>query len=51
MNETAQQIMSMLTEKSTLDAVNANANNMASYDRWIADAVTLLLRIELERQK
>jgi hypothetical protein len=39
-----------LERKRRIDDSNANTNNMASYDRWLVDAVELLLQIELERR-
>ncbi len=41
----------MLARKRELERLNQTANNMIGYDRWIADAVALLLQLELDRQK
>lgn len=41
----------MLARKEAIDNRNQSANNMETYTRWIVDAVELLLRVELERQK
>jgi hypothetical protein len=43
------EIDAMLAEKQQLDAGNLSVNNMLSYDRWVVDAIELLLRIELDR--
>jgi hypothetical protein len=50
MNEWTGLIISTLERKRRIDRDNASANNMASYDRWLVDAVELLLQIELERR-
>jgi hypothetical protein len=39
----------MLARKRELERINKSANNMVGYDRWIADALELILRIELGR--
>lgn len=41
----------MLKRKQELDQQNRLANNMAGDGHWIADAIELLLRLELERRK
>jgi hypothetical protein len=41
----------MLARKRKLDIESQVSNNMASYDRWIIDALELQLRIELERNR
>jgi hypothetical protein len=51
MNKLAQDLMTQLARKDTIDINNQHANNMTSYTRWVVDAVELLLRAELERQK
>ena len=43
-------VVSTLERKRRIDRDNAGANNMAGYDRWLVDAVELLLQIELERR-
>ena len=50
MTETVQYITTMLARKRVIDDRNLQTNNMESYDRWVVDAVALLLIIELERQ-
>ena len=37
-------IAALLAQKEELDRRNTDALNMASYDRWIADALEALLR-------
>jgi hypothetical protein len=52
MNENNRDIIrTVLDRKRRIDnsLVGAN-NNMVGYDRWLVDAVELLLQIELERQ-
>lgn len=49
MNGDAQQIRAMLARKTEVER-NSRSNSVAS-TRWLADAVELLLRIELERQE
>jgi hypothetical protein len=39
----------MLARKRELERLNMTANNMIPFDRWIADALELILRIELGR--
>ena len=41
-------IAALLAQKEELDRRNTDALNMASYDRWIADALAALLRTEQE---
>ena len=41
-------IAALLAQKEELDRRNTDALNMASYDRWIADALEALLRTEQE---
>jgi hypothetical protein len=43
-------IVSALERKRRIDKQNTKANNMAGYDRWLVDAVELLLQIELQRR-
>jgi hypothetical protein len=43
-------IVSTLERKRRIDKQNTKANNMAGYDRWLVDAVELLLQIELQRR-
>jgi hypothetical protein len=45
------EISLLLARKEGIDKNNKLANNMNSYDMWLANAVELLLRAELERQK
>jgi hypothetical protein len=51
MNKLAQDLTTQLARKDAIDINNQHANNMASYTRWVVDAIELLLRAELERQK
>jgi len=41
---TADEIAALLARKQELDQRNEGALNMASYDRWIADALEALLK-------
>ena len=41
-------IAALLAQKEELDRRNTAALNMASYERWIADALEALLRTEQE---
>lgn len=43
----------MLARKRELERLNQTVatNNMISYELWIADALALLLQLELDRQK
>jgi len=50
MSEFTGLVVSALERKRRIDRDNATTNNMASYDRWLVDAVELLLQIELERR-
>jgi hypothetical protein len=45
------EIGTLLARKEAIDQNNKLANNMESYDVWLANAVELLLRAELERQR
>jgi len=47
----ANEIAILLAKKNAIDRGNAEALNMGSYDRWIADALELLLRIAIEAGK
>ena len=38
-----EQIAEMLKRKREIDLRNADALNMASYDRWLVDAIEMLL--------
>jgi hypothetical protein len=40
-----------LQRKQRLDRKNQVANNMASYDRWLIDAVELLLQLALHEHQ
>ena len=41
---TADEIAALLARKQELDQRNEGALNMASYDRWVADALEALLK-------
>ena len=45
------ELVEMLRRKQELDQQNRLANNMADSSHWVADALELLLRLELERRK
>lgn len=51
MNASAREITDMLQRKAELDRDRAGSNNLVSYTSWITDAIELLLRIELGRQR
>jgi hypothetical protein len=51
MSKLAQDLTTQLARKDALDINNQHANSMVSYTRWVIDAIELLLRAELERQK
>ena len=50
MNEWAGLIVSSLERKRRIDGENLTNMNLVSYDRWLVDAVELLLQIELQRE-
>jgi hypothetical protein len=42
-------ITRLLDSKRAIDLKNVTTNNMQTYDRWLIDAVELLLQRELEQ--
>jgi hypothetical protein len=46
-----QEIIVMLARKLEIERQNRLVNNMVADTGWVADAIELLLRIELERSK
>lgn len=48
-NATEQQLIVMLARKHEIERQNRLANNMVADTGWMADAIELLLRLELER--
>ena len=50
MNEWTRLLVSALERKRRIDVENVTNMNLVSYDRWLVDAVELLLQIELERR-
>lgn len=44
-------VVALLERKRDIDFRNVNTNNMETYDRWLIDAVELMLRLELMRNQ
>jgi hypothetical protein len=46
-----QRVDDLLRRKQQLDRQNEQSNNMTSYDRWLADAIEVLLRMGIDRKE